>query len=130
MKLLARYALLGLVVLGGATACNDDDNTTNPTTGHGTVTATIDGTSFSGSSAVTASRSGNQLTIGAVETGGRQVMLVIPNSRQTFGSGTRSSGALSNNCGILFVSEGETNPRKLGRGQPQKTRATTSKLCL
>lgn len=83
MKRLALLALVFATATGSATlsACGDDGG--DPPVGAGRVTATVGGTDFTGSLAVTAKRESNNLTIGAVGANGRQIAITLLNVTAT-----------------------------------------------
>ena len=64
---------LALLAFAMVMACGDDGG--NPPIGAGSMSASIDGTAFSGTLAVTASRSGTTLSIAALGSNSRQLSL-------------------------------------------------------
>ena len=89
-----RLALLAFALV---MACGDDGG--SPPVGAGRLTASIDGTAFSGTLAVTAVRSGTALTISAVGSNTRQLSLNLVGVSATgniaIGAGSTSLGQFS-----------------------------------
>ena len=88
---------LALLAFAFVMACGDDGG--NPPVGAGTMTASIDGTAFSGTLAVQATRSGNLLSISAVGSNTRQLSLnlvgVTAPATIAIGAGSTSLGQYS-----------------------------------
>lgn len=87
MKRLAFLALVLATVT--VTSCGDDGG--NPPVGAGTMSASIDGTAFTGSLSVTAVRTTNTITISAVGSSTRQISLNL--------LGVTSTGAVAVGAG-------------------------------
>lgn len=101
MRLSSKLLLLGS--LATLVACGDDDDDPLNPNNRGTMTATIDGQSFSGSAATGASYSGNVLGFGAVQASGNNSTLVVFVLNNVTGPGTYSLAAAAN--GIVTVTE-------------------------
>jgi len=102
MRLTSKLLLLGSVATLVACGGDDDNGTVNPNN-RGTMTATIDGQSFSGSAAAAATYSGNVLGFGAVQASGNNSTLVVFVLNNVTGPGTYSLAAAAN--GIVTVTE-------------------------
>lgn len=88
---------LALLAFAMVMACGDDGG--NPPVGAGIMTASIDGTAFSGTLAVQATRSGNVISISAVGSNTRQLSLnlvgVTATGNVAIGAGSASLGQYS-----------------------------------
>ena len=88
---------LALLAFAFVIACGDDGG--NPPVGAGTMTASIDGTAFSGTLAVQAVRSTNVINISAVGSNTRQLSLNLVGVTAT---GSFSIGAGSTSMGQYY----------------------------
>ena len=87
MKRLVFLALM--VATATVAACGDDGG--NPPVGAGNVSATVEGSAFTGSLAVTSSRTATVLAVGAVGSNNRQIAIFL--------TGVTSTGAVAVGAG-------------------------------